>query len=44
MPVIACPKCGAKNRVDQNKTTAMRPLCGRCQTNLKGSGERRQYV
>ena len=34
MPVIACPKCGAKNRVDQNKTTAMRPLCGRCQTPL----------
>ena len=27
--IIACPKCGAKNRVDE-RGKAMQPVCGRC--------------
>ena len=34
MPIIACPHCGAKNRVDPAKTTTQKPVCGRCQTPL----------
>src|SRR5215217_1236192 len=30
MSVITCPNCGAKNRVDENKTAALQPVCGKC--------------
>jgi len=32
--VIACPTCGAKNRVDPEKAEAAQPKCGRCGTQL----------
>ena len=32
--VIACPSCGAKNRVDRTRATLMSPVCGRCRTPL----------
>jgi thioredoxin len=28
--IIACPKCSAKNRVDERTATEMQPVCGRC--------------
>jgi len=28
--IIACPNCGAKNRVDANLTRDRKPVCGRC--------------
>ena len=28
--IIACPKCSAKNRVDERTATKMQPVCGRC--------------
>lgn len=38
MPIITCPKCGAKNRVDERARSAI-PKCGRCGTTLPvGSG------
>lgn len=30
MQVIVCSKCGAKNRVDENKLTSSEAKCGRC--------------
>jgi thioredoxin len=30
MAVIICPNCGAKNRVDEQRSANMRPVCGRC--------------
>ena len=27
--IVACPKCGAKNRVDE-RAGSMQPVCGRC--------------
>jgi len=33
MPVITCPNCGAKNRVD-DRASSLQPLCGRCNTKL----------
>jgi len=27
--IVVCPKCGAKNRVDE-RAGSMRPVCGRC--------------
>src|SRR6266508_1850273 len=30
MAIIACPKCGAKNRVDESKAAQRQPVCGRC--------------
>jgi len=29
MAIVACPQCGAKNRVDE-RSQSMRPVCGRC--------------
>ena len=34
MPVITCPKCGAKNRVDERAAATKQPVCGRCGTKL----------
>ena len=33
MAILTCPKCGAKNRVDE-RANRMRPICGRCGTAL----------
>jgi thioredoxin len=33
MPILTCPKCGAKNRVDE-RAAKMQPVCGRCGTKL----------
>lgn len=30
MVVVACAKCGAKNRVDERAASARRPVCGKC--------------
>jgi thioredoxin len=34
MAVVACPKCGAKNRVDPERASHEAPKCGRCGTPL----------
>jgi thioredoxin 2 len=34
MPIITCPNCGAKNRVDDNRARGQQPVCGRCGTKL----------
>jgi thioredoxin 2 len=33
MPIITCPNCGAKNRVDERARTAQ-PVCGKCGAKL----------
>lgn len=35
MQVIVCSKCGAKNRVDENKLTTSEAKCGRCEAKLE---------
>ena len=30
MAVQTCPKCGAKNRVDEQAATVSQPVCGKC--------------
>jgi len=30
MTVVTCPRCGAKNRVDETRAERMQPKCGRC--------------
>ena len=45
MTIVACPKCGAKNRVDERVTVVgKQPVCGRCGAGLRGgeSGEASQ--
>ena len=37
MPILTCPKCGAKNRVDE-RAGQMQPVCGRCGTKLDVDG------
>jgi thioredoxin len=40
MSIVACPKCGAKNRVDERVTVVgKQPVCGRCGAELQGGGE-----
>jgi thioredoxin len=43
MTIVACAKCGAKNRVDERVTlVGKQPVCGRCGAGLQtdgGSGE-----
>ena len=34
MAILTCPKCGAKNRVDENRASQQQPVCGRCGTQL----------
>ncbi|MCA1592964.1 MAG: thioredoxin [Acidobacteria bacterium] len=34
MAIQSCPKCGAKNRVDERVVSRMRPVCGRCGAGL----------
>ncbi|HEX8912305.1 MAG TPA: thioredoxin [Humisphaera sp.] len=37
MSIVACPKCGAKNRVSDELTNRLQPVCGKCGTKLDGS-------
>ena len=37
MPIIECPRCGAKNRVDE-RAQRLQPKCGRCGTPLPVGG------
>jgi thioredoxin 2 len=37
MATLACPKCGAKNRVDETAARTRQPVCGRCGAALQGS-------
>ena len=37
MPVTICPKCGAKNRIDE-RAQRLQPVCGRCGTKLPVMG------
>ena len=40
MAIVACAKCGAKNRVDERVTfVGKQPVCGRCGAGLQGEGE-----
>lgn len=32
--IVACPKCSAKNRVDEQTATERQPVCGKCGTQL----------
>ena len=34
MMIVTCPKCGAKNRVDERAAATKQPVCGRCGTKL----------
>ena len=39
MAIVACAKCGAKNRVDERVTVVgKQPVCGRCGAGLEGGG------
>jgi thioredoxin 2 len=39
MAIVACAKCGAKNRVDERVTLVGKaPVCGRCGASLEGLG------
>ena len=39
MAIVACAKCGAKNRVDERVTfVGKQPVCGRCGASLQGDG------
>jgi thioredoxin len=43
MSIVACPKCGAKNRVDERVTVVgKQPVCGRCGAGLEGGDEAAQ--
>ncbi len=40
MAIVACPNCGAKNRVDEARARAEQPVCGRCGAKLTaGAGD-----
>jgi thioredoxin 1 len=34
MSIQVCPRCGAKNRVDEHTATQRQPVCGKCGTAL----------
>jgi thioredoxin len=34
MIIVTCPNCGAKNRVDEEKTKETQPVCGKCGAKL----------
>src|SRR5438128_8010642 len=34
MAIQTCPRCGAKNRVDEKAATVSQPVCGRCGAKL----------
>jgi thioredoxin 2 len=37
MPLVTCPHCGARNRVEERGPSAQ-PVCGRCRTPLMAAG------
>ncbi|HEU4753990.1 MAG TPA: thioredoxin [Armatimonadota bacterium] len=37
MPIVSCPRCGAKNRVSEEKAH-LQPVCGRCGAELSAAG------
>jgi len=39
MTIVTCPKCGAKNRVDERAAASKQPVCGRCGAKLTMFGE-----
>jgi len=42
MTIVACAKCGAKNRVDERVTVVgKQPVCGRCGATLGGESDAR---
>lgn len=40
MVVVACAKCGAKNRVDERAANARQPVCGKCGAALRVAARR----
>ena len=39
-PVVACPRCGASNRVDARRVgNGLQPVCGRCRSALPGPSD-----
>ena len=38
MSIVVCPKCGAKNRVNERAAAMKQPVCGRCGTKLPLEG------
>ena len=38
MAIQTCPKCGAKNRVDERAATVSQPVCGKCGEKLPEVG------
>jgi thioredoxin len=38
MAIRTCPKCGAKNRVDERTAEVSQPVCGKCGTKLPDPG------
>jgi thioredoxin len=37
MAIQTCPKCGAKNRVDEGTASVSQPVCGKCGAKLPGT-------
>ena len=38
MAIHVCPKCGAKNRVDERAARVSQPVCGKCGEKLSAAG------
>ena len=38
MPIITCPNCGTKNRIDE-RASELQPVCGRCHAKLAASSK-----
>ena len=38
MAIQTCPKCGAKNRVDESAAAVSQPVCGKCGEKLSNTG------
>ncbi|MGH9902640.1 MAG: thioredoxin family protein, partial [Pyrinomonadaceae bacterium] len=38
MAIVACARCGAKNRVDERAAVNRQPVCGKCGAKLEGAG------
>lgn len=38
MSIVACVKCGARNRVDEERADGAKPVCGRCGAELAAGG------
>ena len=44
MPIIACPQCGSRNRVNEDAAKRGRPVCGKCGAALSDITTRPQVV